>query len=84
MARNTESGSGSERKGRLLRVYKKFNKISAAVLGAAGVILNSEILIGLALLDAGQAYLAGKLEKWRQRTKSAKPMGGLALQGAKT
>lgn len=84
MASAEKSGTGEGRKGRVFNFLKKFNKISAAVLLGAGVVFDSALLIALGVIDAGQAYLWGKAEKWRQgkKQKAAKPAGRTAYAGA--
>lgn len=71
-----------EQGNRLLRFYKKFNKISAAVFASAGIIFDSGVLLGLAAFDVAQAWGVSKLEKWNQRRKADKTLGGLAIKGA--
>ncbi len=83
MAKNPEVQSGTERKGRFLRAWKNFNKVSAAVLAAAGVIFESPLLLGLAAIDLAQVGIAKWLEN-RKKNKKATKMGGFALAKAGT
>lgn len=79
MASAEMSGGGESRKGRIFNFLKKFNKISAVVLLGAGAVLNNGFLLALGVIDAGQAWLWGKAEKWR---KQGKGIGKTALAGA--
>ncbi len=80
MSNNLETGKEAKG-GRITGFLKKFNKISAAVFLSAGVIFDSQILIGLGLLDIAQAWGWGKLEKWNQNRKATR-LGKTALAGA--
>jgi len=81
MASSPETG-GEQRGGRITGFLKRFNKISAAVFISAGVVFESEILIGLGLLDVAQAWGWGKLERWNQSRKASSKVGNTALAGA--
>lgn len=76
-----EKQNHQERKG-LLSFLKKFNKISAAVFLSAGVIFDSGALLALGMIDVAQSYAIGRFEKWRDKRKASKKMGGFALRQA--
>ncbi len=82
MAVNHESQPSQERKSRFLRVWKTFNKVSAAVLATAGIIFEQPVLLGLAAIDVIQNILINKYEKWRAKRQASKKIGGAALQTA--
>ena len=71
-----------EKKNRLVEFYKRFNKISFAVLATAGVVLKSEVLLGLAAIDLTQIYLVNRIQEWNKRRKAGKAAGRAALQPA--
>lgn len=83
MASKAESAVGSERKGRIIGFLRRFNKISAAVFAAAGVVLQNAALLGLAAFDVAQNYALSRYEKWRGRrqARSAQKAGRIALAG---
>lgn len=81
MVNKAESQPGAEKKGRFLRFYKNFNKISAAVLLTAGVVFESPILLGLAAIDLAQVGLVKWIEN-RRKAKRTNKMGSLAVAGA--
>ena len=80
---NMNPEKSPEKKGSLVSFLKKFNKVSAAVLLSAGVILESGPLLALGAIDVGQSYLLGRYEKWRDKRKAAKGAGKAAISGAK-
>ena len=80
MAKNFEAQSGGEN--RLIRFYKTWNKISAATLATAGVVLESLPLVALAGVDLLQNKVIKKGQEWWHKQKaSAKNIGRTALGG---
>ena len=79
MAQVYESQPTPERKSGFLAAWKRFNNVSAAVLAAAGIVFEQPVLLGLAAIDVVQSIMIGKFEKWRQRRKATKQLGGKVL-----
>lgn len=57
---------------RASRVLRNLNIVGAAALGGAGVAINSAILTGLGVLNAGQAGFFEGTRRWSKKRKAKK------------
>jgi len=81
VAKSFES-KASEGKGGFLELWKRFNKVSAFVLAAGGVVLGEPALLAWAGIDVAQNYLINRFQEWRAKSK-AKGLGKIAVGGSK-
>jgi hypothetical protein len=83
MAKNFESSSPSDKKKGALEIWKRWNKLSAFTLAAAGVVLAEPALFVLAGVDVAQNYLINRFQEWRRQKKTSRGAGKTALASAR-